>query len=53
MPQKKEMRGAMSSTPTTPVAFGFGYMHASGSHQPVLDKHSPGTSWRDVQAPAQ
>ena len=37
------------ATEQTPVAFGFGYMHCSPGHQGVIEKHSPGTSWRDVQ----
>lgn len=37
------------ATPETPVAFGFGYMHCGPSHQGVISKHSPGTSWQDVQ----
>jgi len=37
------------ATPTTPVAFGFGYMHCSTSHQPLIDRFSKGTSWRSVQ----
>jgi hypothetical protein len=31
------------------AAFSFGYMHASRAHQPVLDKHAPGVSYRQVQ----
>jgi hypothetical protein len=37
------------ATPTTPVAFQFGYMHASASVQRYIDLVSPGTSWRSVQ----
>ncbi|KAL3924150.1 MAG: hypothetical protein SGPRY_004000 [Prymnesium sp.] len=37
------------ATDDTPVAFGFGYMFCSQHHQSTIDKHSPGTSWRDVQ----
>ena len=35
--------------PGKAAAFQFGYMHAGPSHQRVIDKHSPGTSWRKVQ----
>ena len=38
-----------SATEETAAAFVFGYMHASWGHQAVIDRHSPGTSWRDVQ----
>ena len=31
------------------AAFGFGYMHASGSVQRFIDLVAPGTSWRQVQ----
>ena len=37
------------ATETTPSAYSFGYMHASASVQPLVEKFSPGTSWRDVQ----
>lgn len=37
------------ATATTPVAFGFGYMYCSAAHQALIDRFSPGTSWRDVQ----
>ena len=37
------------ATHTTPSAYSFGYMHASASVQGIVDKFSPGTSWRDVQ----
>ena len=35
--------------PGKAAAFGFGYMHATSFHQSVIDRHSPGTSWRSVQ----
>ena len=31
------------------AAFQFGYMHAGPGHQSVIDRHAPGTSWRNVQ----
>ena len=37
------------ATEETPAAYSFGYMGASASVQPIVEKHSPGTSWRDIQ----
>ena len=37
------------ATETTPSAYGFGYMHASASVQPIIERFAPGVNWQSVQ----